>query len=146
MQIECVISSVLSHHDKDLKRQTSVTARLQPRVLFGKQRIVSASTSLRFLFLYVCLLLPDSALCKLGLTKKGACWFHLSFSLWSLNFSFVPFHGLFLFFVFQPPLFWTHFPHSNCLTFPPQEMGGPNSLGIGALRSLWLLLLSWDNE
>ena len=33
---ECVISSILSHHSKDLKQQTSVTAQSQPRVLFGK--------------------------------------------------------------------------------------------------------------
>ena len=36
----CVISSVLSHHSKDLKWQMSVTARLQLGFLFGKQRIV----------------------------------------------------------------------------------------------------------
>ena len=36
---ECVISSVLSHHNKDLKWWTSVTALLQLRVLFSKQRI-----------------------------------------------------------------------------------------------------------
>ena len=34
---ECVISLVLSHHCKDLKQQTSVTTRLQLRVLFHKQ-------------------------------------------------------------------------------------------------------------
>ena len=37
---ECVISSVQSCHSKDLKWQTSVTAQLQLRVFFGKQRIV----------------------------------------------------------------------------------------------------------
>ena len=37
---ECVISSVLSHHNKDLKQWTSVLARLQLSVLFSKQRIV----------------------------------------------------------------------------------------------------------
>ena len=35
-----VIYSVLSHHSKDLKQQTNVTAWLQLRVLFSKQRIV----------------------------------------------------------------------------------------------------------
>ena len=37
MSGECVISSVLSHCNKDLKRWTSVTASLQLRVLFGKE-------------------------------------------------------------------------------------------------------------
>ena len=37
---KCEISSVLSCHSKDLKRQTSVTAQLQLRVLFSKQRRV----------------------------------------------------------------------------------------------------------
>ena len=36
----CIISSVLSCHNKDLKWRTSVTTRLLLRVLFGKQRIV----------------------------------------------------------------------------------------------------------
>ena len=36
----CIISSVLSCHNKDLKLRTSVTAWLQLRVLFSKQRIV----------------------------------------------------------------------------------------------------------
>ena len=37
---KCEISSVLSCHSKDLKWQTSVTARLQLRVLLGKKRKV----------------------------------------------------------------------------------------------------------
>ena len=37
---ECVTSLVLSRHSKDLKQRTSVTARLQLRVLLGKQRKV----------------------------------------------------------------------------------------------------------
>ena len=40
MSGECVISSVLSDHSKDLKWRASVTAQLQLRVLFGKQRKV----------------------------------------------------------------------------------------------------------
>ena len=31
----------------------------------------------------------------------------------------------FLFLVFQPPSFWTTFPYSTYLAFPPQEVGGP---------------------
>ena len=38
---ECVISLVLSCHNKDLKWRTSVIAWLQLRVLFVKQRIVN---------------------------------------------------------------------------------------------------------
>ena len=34
---ECVISSVLSHRSRDLKQWTSVTARLELKVLFSKQ-------------------------------------------------------------------------------------------------------------
>ena len=34
----CVISLILSHHSKDLKQRSSVTARLKLRILFSKQR------------------------------------------------------------------------------------------------------------
>ena len=37
MSRECVIASVLSHHNKNLKWLTSVAAWLELRVLFGKQ-------------------------------------------------------------------------------------------------------------
>ena len=40
MSGECVISLVLSCHNKDLKLWTSITVWLQLRVLFSKQRIV----------------------------------------------------------------------------------------------------------
>ena len=40
MSGDYVISSVLSCHNKDLKLRTSITAWLQLRVLFSKQRIV----------------------------------------------------------------------------------------------------------
>ena len=56
---ECIISSVLSCHNKDLKWRTSVTLQLQLRVLFSKQRMWrwadpkgEASTSLGSLFSY----------------------------------------------------------------------------------------------
>ena len=38
--VECVISSVLYCHNKDLRQWTSVTAQLYFRVLFSNQRIV----------------------------------------------------------------------------------------------------------
>ena len=76
---ECVISSVLSHHCKDLKRRTSVTARWQLRVLFCKQRKVhpwgvraarpqrrDSQSVLASTFYKFCLLLSEPALCKLG--------------------------------------------------------------------------------
>ena len=76
---ECVISSGLSHHSKDLKQQTGVTARLKLRVLFGKQRIICPSgmrvgrpqrrglnPSRRSLFIRFCLLPPKPAQRKLG--------------------------------------------------------------------------------
>ena len=40
---------------------------------------------------------PPPALCKLGLARKGACLFHLRFSLRSADFSFVPFSWAFPF-------------------------------------------------
>ena len=76
---ECVISSVLSHHSKDLKWRTSVTARLQLRVLLGKQRKVHSqgvrvgrprrrglNPSWLPLFIRLSPPLLEPALCKLG--------------------------------------------------------------------------------
>ena len=68
MSGECVVSSVLSHHCKDLQRWTSVIAELQLRVLSRKQRkvhpqevragdpkgkVLASSFFFGFLFLYV---------------------------------------------------------------------------------------------
>ena len=76
---ERVTSSVLSHHSKDLKWKTSFTARLQLRVLLGKQgkvqpQGVRAGRSQRqglnpsWLPLFICLSPPllEPAQCKLG--------------------------------------------------------------------------------
>ena len=73
--------------------------------------------------------------------SQEGCLFHLRFSLHSSGLPLFYFCGLFPFFLSQPPPFWTPFSYSNYLTFLPQETqdGRPNSLGIGVLRSLWLL-------
>ena len=76
---ECVTSSVVSRHSKDLKWQTSVTARLQLRVLLGKQRKVhpqgvrvgrprrrGLNPSWLPLFIRLSPPLLEPALCKLG--------------------------------------------------------------------------------
>ena len=73
------------------------------RVLFGKQRIVHLwgvrvpalkerpQPVLAPSFYTFCLLPAEPDLCKLGLARKRVCLFHLRFSLWSWDFSFVPF-------------------------------------------------------
>ena len=102
----------VSHHSKDLKQQTSVTAWLQLRVLFSKQRIVHLQSvrvgrpqrrglnpSCHPLFIHFVSTPhprcppsnPEPALCKLGLARKGACLFYLRFLLWSSDLSFIPF-------------------------------------------------------
>ena len=104
---ECVISSVLSHHSKSLKRQTSVIALLWLRVYSASKVKYTLKACRRanpkeeasihpgFFLLYLCLLpYLEPALCKLGYL------FHLRFSLWSLDFLLLHFCGLFSFFVF----------------------------------------------
>ena len=56
-----------------------------------------------------------------------------------LRFSFVPFSRAFSFLCLLATAILASFFHSNYLTFPPSRDGRPNSLGIGVLRSLWLL-------
>ena len=74
---ECVISSVLSHHSKNLKQWTSVTARLQLSFIWQAKentfsRCQGGPTPKRrvaqfwLLFLNVFPLPPKPALCKLG--------------------------------------------------------------------------------
>ena len=76
---KCEISLVLSCCSKDLKQKTSVTAWLQLRVLFGKQRKVHPQgmkagrpqrrgLNLSWLLPFICLSPPhlEPALCKLG--------------------------------------------------------------------------------
>ena len=82
----------------------SVTAPLQLRVLFHRQRIVHPrgvragqtqrrDPSLSQLPLFKCFVSSPSepVLCKPGLAMKGVCLFRRRFSLWSVYFSFVPF-------------------------------------------------------
>ena len=52
-----------------------------------------------------------------GLAKKGACLFHLKFSLQSMDFPLFHFHGLFP----KLPPFWTTFSCSNYLTVPKTQ-------------------------
>ena len=131
---ECIISSVLSYCNKDLKWRTNVTPQLQLRVLFSNQRIGhpkirgwadpkgQALTSLGSLFSYFLYPSPNNtaptpkpALYKLGLepvtNQEGGISVSSEVLLWSANFSFVTFFwGLFpLFVFFQPPPFWTPF-------------------------------------
>ena len=54
---------------------------------------------------------------QIGLAKKGACLFHLKFSLQSMDFPLFHFHGLFP----KPPPFWTTFSCSNYLTVPKTQ-------------------------
>ena len=59
--------------------------------------------------------------------------------------SFVLFLWAFPFLVFQPPPFWTPFPYSTYLAFPPQEMGGPIlwEQGRQGLSGYFLAELGW---
>ena len=122
---ECVISLVLSHCSKDSKWWTSVTARLQLRALFGKQRKVhpqgmrAVQPQMRGLNpSWLLFLSPPPWACpmQIGLAKKGVCLFNLKFSLRSMDFLLFHFHRLFPFFVFWPQPFWTPFSYSNYLT------------------------------
>ena len=133
MSGECVISSVLSHHSKDLKWRTSVTAQLQLRVLFGKQRKVHPLCTLcvtggrpqrrglnpSWLPLFIRLSPPllEPALCKLG--QPGELFVSPEL-LTQKKVDFLLFHfcGLFSFFIFQPLPFWTPFSYSNYLIAP----------------------------
>ena len=47
-----------------------------------------------------CLLSRLSDLMQIGMAKKGACLFHLKFSLLSVDFLLFHFHGFFPFFIF----------------------------------------------
>ena len=121
---ECVISSVLSHHSKNLRQWTSVTAWLQFSFIWqakentsskceGRptQKNIEAQSWLLFLYVVFFLLLllllslfflppPEPALCKL--VSQEGCMFHLKFSLWSSDLPLFHFHGL------VPPLSFSH--------------------------------------
>ena len=75
--------------------------------------------------LFICFVLPPGpALCKLGLVRSAVLPEVLTPVLGPFfDLPLFYFHGLFPFLSLPPP-FWTPFPYSNYLTFPPQEMGG----------------------
>ena len=120
---DCVISSVLSHHGKNLKWCTSVTVGYSS-VLFSKQRIVHPrdmtvsqpqrkGLNLSWLPPFISLSSPP---CPLSLSyanwdgQKVACLFHLKFSLWSMDFPLLHFHELFSFLSFSDHHFGLLFP------------------------------------
>ena len=87
----------------------SMRARTQERV---------HETALWFLLFYV---FSSTWACPMQIGLSQECYlFCLKFSLWSSDLPLT-------FLVFQPPPFWTPFPYSTYLTFPPQEIGGPIS-------------------
>ena len=147
---ECMFLSSLSHHNKDLERQTlkpsachssqvlgkpccsSQANQCYSSILFRRQQESerererkkrahargreSPSESALLLLLYV---FSSTWACpvQIGVSQE-CCLFCLKSSLWSSDLPLT-------FLVFQPSPFWTPFPYSTYLTFPPQEMGGP---------------------
>ena len=111
---ECVISSVLSHRSKNLKRWTSVTARLQLSFIWQAKENTSLRPEARptcrmrreekgsilALLLMFFLLPPGPALCKLA--SQEGCLLHLRSSLQSSDLPLICFPGLF------PPLSFNH--------------------------------------
>ena len=70
---------------------------------------------------------PGPALCKLGLSRSAVC------SIWSLH------SGPRTFLVFLATAILDSFSLFYLPSIPPSRDGRPNSLGIGASRSFWLL-------
>ena len=152
---ECVISSVLSYCSKNLKQQIIVTAWLQLSFIWKAKentssrhegRLTEKKRGAQFwlLFLYVFFLLPLS-LPYVNWASQEGCLFYLRYSLWSLDLSLFHFCGLF------PSLSFSHhhsglFSYSNCLTFPPQEMGGTFLWEKGHQDLSGYFLLNWDCE
>ena len=99
-----VISSVPSHHSKDLKLWTSVTAQLKLSFIWqakentslrheGRQTQKKRGSILSPLF--ICFfLLPLNVPCVSWASQEG-CWFHLRFSLQSSDFLLFHFCGFF---------------------------------------------------
>ena len=106
---ECVISSVLSHHNKYLRQRTSVTAQLQLRILFSKQSTVypqawgwadpkeKASICLGFHFLYISSPLPWASPMQIRASQKGGVFISPEALSGVSGFSFVPFSWAFPF-------------------------------------------------
>ena len=94
--------------------------------------------------LSICLYLPGPVPCKLS--QPGMLFVLHEVLTPVLGPSFVLFSWAFPFLVFQPPPFWTPFPYSTYLTFPPQEMGGPILWEQGPRGLSGYFLLNWDGE
>ena len=108
MSGECVISSVPSHHSKDLKQRTSATAQLKLSFIWqakenanlrheGRQTPKKRGSILAPLFMFF--LLPLSLLYVSWASQEG-CLFYLRFSSLSSDFLLFHFCGFFPFFVF----------------------------------------------
>ena len=91
-------SLVLFSHSKDLKQQTTVTARSQLSFIWQAKESTSSRCegeptpkerprSILTLYFYMFVFSPPWAChMQIGLAKKGLCLFHLKFSLWSMDF------------------------------------------------------------
>ena len=149
---EYVISSILSC-SKNLKHRTSVKASAQ-LYLANKENTASRCEGgptqkrqvAQFWLFFLCLFFLPLSLPYVNWVSQEGCLFLLRFPLWFLYLPLFYFHGLFLFFVFQPPLFQTPFSNSDYLTFPPQEMGGPDLQEQGHRCLSGYFLLTWDSE
>ena len=96
-------------------------------------------------FLLLCIYLLPWSLSYVNWASQEGCLFYLRYSLWSLDLSLFHFRGLF------PSLSFSHhhsglFSYSNCLTFPPQEMGGTFLWEKGHQGLSGYFLLNWDCE
>ena len=118
------------------KAKENTSSRHEGRPTQKMQRDEKPPAQFWLLFLYVFSPPPESALCKLG--QPGGLFVLPAVLTPVLRLSCVLFSQAFHFFVFQPLPFWTPFSYSNYITFPSRD-GRPNSLGIGASVSLWLL-------
>ena len=152
---ECIISLVLSHHSKNLKWWTSVTAWLQLSFIWqAKENAFSRhegswtqnKRGAKFWLLFLHFFFPSSS--YVNWVSQEGCLFHLRNSLWSLDLPLFHFHGLLpsLTFDFQPPPFWTPFTYSNYLSFPPQEMGDPVCWEQGHQSLSGYFLLNLDSK
>ena len=95
---------------------------------------------------FISFLPPGSALCKLGSTGSAVLPEVLTPVLGPFfDLPLFYFHGLFPFLSLPPP-FWTPFPYSNYLTFPPQEMGGLILWEYGCQGLSGYFLLIWDSQ
>ena len=137
MSRECVISSVLSHHSKDLKQRMgqdycsmlqlsfirqpkeNTSSRCEgsrPKRLKEKRRPHPPLTFGSSFYMFFSPP-PGAALCKLG--QQGGLFISPEVLTRIRGLSLVLFSQAFPFFVFQPQPFGTPFSYSNHLKFPP---------------------------